>query len=338
MIFLTHEKVFSLTNSRMRTVIFDEDPIYSLLKMTVVQSADLRALLAYLRGKRNPALQPIIDYAESVLLTDGGIKERDQDFRLVSIMGLIQNDNAPKFQSPIASIFSSHFYHKNRDGNITCLERRALNPDRKYIILSATANETIYRKLFGERLHFTDLSSTETKGKLILHYEKSYSRACIAQLGKEEFIRAVTGDVSTHGLDGVIVYKAHEEQRGTERFVIGTDVPVFCHYGIQYGLNGFSGKRIGIYGVPHKPDEVYKMYGRALGMDANEEMCICEVERNGFEFSLWTYENAEMKELQLWMLESELMQAVGRARLVSEPDAAVHLFSNYPLPGCILPE
>jgi hypothetical protein len=337
-VFLTHEKVFSLVNPRVRTVIFDEDPIYSLLKTTIVQRADVNMLLLYLRGKRNPTLQPIIGYLESLQAADASIKERTDSLPLSTVMGLLRDENAPQFQSPVASLFSCHFYHRSHDGNISCLERRALDPHRKYIILSATANEGIYRKLFGDRLRFIDLSGTETKGALVLHSDQSYSRSNIAQLGKDEMSKAVTAHAEQYGLDGVIVYKASAEGQGTERLVVGTNVPVLCHYGAQYGLNGFSGKRIGIYGVPHKPGHVYKMYGRALGIDCGEDMKVCEVDRNGYEFSLWTYENESLREIQLWMLEAELTQAVGRARLVSEPDAAVHLFSNYPLPGCVLAE
>jgi hypothetical protein len=337
-VFLTHEKVFSLVNPRVRTVIFDEDPIYSLLKTTIVLRADVNMLLLYLRGKRNPALQPIIGYLESLQAADASIKERTDSFPLSTVMGLLRDDGAPQFQSPVASLFSCHFYHRSQDGNISCLERRALDPNRKYIILSATANESVYRKLFGDRLRFIDLSGTETKGTLVLHSEQSYSRFNMAKLGKDEMSKAVTAHAEQYGLDGVIVYKASAEGQGTERLVVGTNVPVLCHYGAQYGLNGFSGKCIGIYGVPHKPGHVYKMYGRALGIDCGEDMKVCEVERNGYEFSLWTYEDADLREIQLWMLESELLQAVGRARLVSEPDAAVHLFSNYPLPGCVLAE
>lgn len=335
-VFVTHEKVFSLVNPYIRTIIFDEDPFYSLLKTTVVHRNDLRLLLGYLRSKGNPSLKPVIDYVESMLHTDTNIKGRTGTFNMSTVMGLLRDDGAPKFQSPVACIFSCNFYQKNHDGNICCLEQRPLLPDKKYIILSATANESIYRKLFGDRLRFIDLSGTRTEGTLTLHPEQSYSRFCISQLGEDEMARTVTDHMKKYSLDGVIVYKAYAEDRGTERVVVGTNTPVFCHFGAQYGLNGFSGKRIGIYGVPHKPDEVYKMYGKALGIDCNEEMRICEIQRNGFEFALWSYENTDLREIQLWMVEAELMQAVGRARLVSEPDAAVHIFSNYPLPGCTL--
>ena len=44
-----------------------------------------------------------------------------------------------------------------------------------------------------------------------------------------------------------------------------------------------------------------------------------------------------MRELQLWFIESELEQCVGRARLLRH-SATVHLYSNFPVRQTILSE
>ena len=44
---------------------------------------------------------------------------------------------------------------------------------------------------------------------------------------------------------------------------------------------------------------------------------------------MMTYGDEEMRNLQLFFIESELEQAVGRARLLRE-DCTVYVFSNYP--------
>ena len=48
-----------------------------------------------------------------------------------------------------------------------------------------------------------------------------------------------------------------------------------------------------------------------------------------------TYKDEKMRRLQFYFIESELEQAVGRARLLRFP-CNVHLFSNFPLRQAIL--
>ena len=55
-----------------------------------------------------------------------------------------------------------------------------------------------------------------------------------------------------------------------------------------------------------------------------------QVEHNGFKFWFYTYKNELMRRIQFWMIESELEQSVGRARLLRE-DCTVYLFSDFPL-------
>ena len=56
-----------------------------------------------------------------------------------------------------------------------------------------------------------------------------------------------------------------------------------------------------------------------------------EIFRNGFRFMFRTFENLSLQAIQFALIERELIQAVGRARLLRY-DAKVYLFSNFPLP------
>lgn len=57
------------------------------------------------------------------------------------------------------------------------------------------------------------------------------------------------------------------------------------------------------------------------------------VTRNGYEFYFMSYQkNPMLQEIQLHMVESELVQAVGRARLVNNK-CCVRVLSNFPLLG-----
>ena len=66
--------------------------------------------------------------------------------------------------------------------------------------------------------------------------------------------------------------------------------------------------------------------------DAIKQQC---VDHNGFRFWFNAYDNEYLRTVQFHFIESELKQAVGRARVNTEP-ALVKLYSNYPLPeSCI---
>ena len=67
-------------------------------------------------------------------------------------------------------------------------------------------------------------------------------------------------------------------------------------------------------------------------IEADLEMHYNPVRRNGYEFYFFRFDNEDLRELQLHIVESELIQAVGRARLLRN-DCTVTLLSNLPLPG-----
>lgn len=54
-------------------------------------------------------------------------------------------------------------------------------------------------------------------------------------------------------------------------------------------------------------------------------------EINGILISFPSFDNCYLRLSQFYKLQSELLQAVGRSRLVRNPETEVILFSNYPL-------
>ena len=85
-----------------------------------------------------------------------------------------------------------------------------------------------------------------------------------------------------------------------------------------------------VLGTPHSADCVYLLLGKYLGYDTSDTLAVHRIEKNGFSFPIMTYGNKHLQNLQLYFIESELEQAVGRARLLRN-DCTVYLFSNFPL-------
>ena len=77
---------------------------------------------------------------------------------------------------------------------------------------------------------------------------------------------------------------------------------------------------------------IYKLAAASMGIefDEGEKMSLQTIDYNGYRFQFTTFQNEELRKIHLWMIESELEQAVGRARLLRNA-CTVHLFSNFPL-------
>jgi hypothetical protein len=77
---------------------------------------------------------------------------------------------------------------------------------------------------------------------------------------------------------------------------------------------------------------LYKLVAFTYGFEFDEsaEMSQQRVTRNGWITTFNTFADESLKKIQLWMIESELEQAVGRPRLLRH-ECKVHLFSNFPL-------
>lgn len=104
------------------------------------------------------------------------------------------------------------------------------------------------------------------------------------------------------------------------------------HFGNTEGSNMLEGQNILVVGTPYHAEFLYKLAAFSMGMefDEDEKMMSQTVVHNGYRFRFTTFKNEDLRAVHLWMIESELEQAVGRARLLRNA-CTVHLFSNFPL-------
>lgn len=189
-------------------------------------------------------------------------------------------------------------------------------PAGKYIMVSATADRDICRQFFGEdNVDFYECRKAEYMGTLNQYPQRSMSRSSINS--DRDIVRRLMERFAMSG-DRVITFMSQN---------IGE-----LHFGNTEGSNALEGEDILVVGTPYHAEFLYKLVAFAMGMDfdEDEEMELQTVEHNGYRFSFNTYKNENLRAVQFWMLESELEQAVGRARLLRNK-CEVHLFSNYPL-------
>lgn len=93
-----------------------------------------------------------------------------------------------------------------------------------------------------------------------------------------------------------------------------------------------EGKDILVIGTPYHAEFLYKLAAVSMGIkfDEGEKMTLLTVDYNGYRFRFTTFVDEKLRKIHLWMIESELEQAVGRARLLRNA-CTVNLFSNFPL-------
>lgn len=189
-------------------------------------------------------------------------------------------------------------------------------PGEKYIIVSATADEEIYQWYFGEdKVDFYECIKAAYQGELMQYPEKSMSRSCIAD---------------NAGIVDKLRRRFHMKEDNVITFMsenLGS-----LHFGNTEGSNTLEGQDILVIGTPYHTEFLYKLAAFSMGVEFHEDekMTLQDVGHNGYQFRFTTFQNDELRKIHFWMIESELEQAVGRARLLRNA-CTVRLFSNFPL-------
>lgn len=193
----------------------------------------------------------------------------------------------------------------------------------KHIMVSATVNKDICEYCFGKQnVKFYECKQARYTGTLNQFYDKSMSRSYI-----DKHTGILKKIAKWSGLEHMITFK---------KYAIGD-----MYFGNAIGCDHLKGLDIDVVGTPYQVDFLYKLFPFSLGLDVDEDavMKTCKVIHNGYIFRFTTYseENDILRTFHLWMIESELEQAVGRARLL-RCNCIVNLYSNFPLRQAVMKE
>ena len=217
---------------------------------------------------------------------------------------------------------ANHFYlrkqsdEENLEEDTIAFLKPVIFRDVKYIMVSATVSEDICYRYFGkENVNFYVCKRAAYKGSLYQYPQKSMSRSCLK---------------NNPGIVRRLMEKFHLDEGKVITFMkenIGS-----LHFGNTEGSNTLEGEDILVVGTPYHTEFLYKLAAFSMGIDFNEDekMTSQDIIYNGYAFKFTTFQNEDLRAVHFWMLESELEQAVGRARLLWN-ECTVHLFSNFPL-------
>ena len=228
----------------------------------------------------------------------------------------LSDKNMERFGDLVVLLGSQVFYYEENTQDIRYFNPMEI-PKVKTIVLSATLNEKIWKDFCkNRRVRMNEVGTVRYRGKLIQFTYYSMSRECIRKLDGQkvkEVIKEITGVPEGQ----IITFK---------KFMDESEI----HFGKTEGFDKLKGKNLAIIGTPHYIVALYKMVGKYLDYDTSKKLCRQRVENSNYSFKLMTFSDAEMRNLQMYILEAELEQAVGRTRLLRY-NATVWVFSNFPL-------
>lgn len=310
-ILTTHKRAL-YTDFNLDTIIFDEDPLNSLLEIKELKISDLFALgmMTELRG-----LNHVINHLTSctptqIIKTPAFTIDVDELIDVISSLTV---------ESNIVDFLKSSYFR--RDGLnpdlISYIVERELPKDKKIIIMSATLPVHIYQKLYGDRVEVIDITNVNQQGSIIQYTSRSCSRN-----GLNNYVHKISEKVGDKPAITFKSFRHHFKNPVKEMY-----------FGNCSGYDTLKGKDIAVVGTPHRNNIEYFLTASVLGIDyksTDTTMSHQKIEYNGFRFKFNCFDNEELRQIQLSLIESDLIQAVGRARTL-RTSAHVDLYSNFPL-------
>jgi len=314
-VYTTHERVLlENRNSSLfqgRTVLIDEDILCSMVAVKSISNEDILHVMHELILSA-----PVYEKLQKVLLTKGYQKFTKEECPVLDV----KMEQFPIFESiegDLSALCSSRCIYN--DGTYTNFVVRKNLSCEKAVILSATAQADIYRMYVMADVYNYPCKMAAYQGRLALDTSSTYSRYALKQ---NEIVDRVKKELDS---DAVITFLCMETTFHTK-----------YHYGAIDGLNCLEGKNISVIGLPNVADMVYILYGMAAGMQAEAyPMQSMRTSYNGYNFRIKTFQSDILRKIHLWMLESHLEQAVGRARLLRY-SCTVKVFARFQVAQAII--
>jgi hypothetical protein len=328
--FTTHARLMTMSPSTLRkykVVFIDEDIILNCLIPNQVEILirEFKEILSH--------IDPDCELAIKITAALDAAKKAKW-FSLLKIEYMEVYDGIPTLIDIPSFCMAERFYSKSKDDENNLLESNRpddgiifirpfeLTKGVKYIVTSATANHGMYNLVFGaNRIKFYECKDIKYKGTVYQCAEYTMSRADIAHKpGILDILSTLTGN----------------ELRFTfKRFIRKPDDPYICK---TTGINAYEGMSYDIMATPHHPEFVYKLIAYTFDFletakfFIHAKMRYQQVAYNGKSFWFMTYDKdvPMLRDIQFWMIGSELEQTVGRARSVHH-DCVVNVFSNFPV-------
>lgn len=308
----THARLSTFSNENIEkyTVIIDEDILSTFFKN--IQMVSLESIQRALEANQIPGLlhsrfRQVVDAADCTyecFLTDSTcsyLEEQD-----LNMLGIDEDINNLAFAACFQKCGDEvHYFYPQT------------LPRGKYVVLSATIEPELYYKYFkGWNITTAPYYKAKYKGCLEQRTAYSMSRQCIMGM-KQELKQFLDPFKQEYEMITFLKFEKEFEASG-------------LHFGNSEGIDSLKGKNVLVLGTPHLCEFVYKLIGCFLGMEVNHDvLAVRKIQYHGYEFNFMTYKGNGLQKLQLYFINKELEQSIGRARLLRN-DCRVLVLSNFP--------
>lgn len=261
----THAYFVNMPGMDMRqyTVIIDEDilQLYFLKQMPSVSVDSLQAV-------RKSGVRPYAGIAEKMLGAEEDIYTRVSGSGMAVPLGVEEMEMLGCANGGnVNDIVHAEVFVKTAGGREgkPCVQYfcPVRLPKAKYIILSATLNEKIYKAYFGNRMavYSYPYLKAQYSGKLVQYTYHSLGRT---DLRKKKQVFFYAKKAARNEKAEIITFKeagGWEEMRGCNSSRL--------HFGNAAGVDKLSGKDLVVIGTPYLAPSVYKLAACYLGSDVN---------------------------------------------------------------------
>ena len=209
--------------------------------------------------------------------------------------------------------------------------------DATVLVLSATLSPLIFGKLtVGRYSRFFQIEHIRNKGTIIQDISRTYSKSHLED-NHERIIEELNTNYPDWKDRYLITFK------DWIKFFKGQGAKFYNHndndktpmtFGNTEGIDALKGEKILILGKFGFPEHIYLLWATALNipiMENGDHQYTQYINHNGYSFRLFTYEQEELRRIQLYLIESELEQATGRGRAVWYENADVLVLCDIPL-------
>jgi hypothetical protein len=322
----THERSLH-QEMQQKVLIYDEDCIHSLVSQKSFLLNDFGSLLINYPDVAmffKDCYDDLLNAKEDFMYT--------KNYDSLPIYLLIEKIKSEPTLSNLVEFFKAdRFYkevHQNKKGQtiitINYSKFNTFPTDKKIIILSATCNLDFYKIKFGNEIKTIEIPNIENKGEVVQHTKYSNSRQSFKKRDRDELLEII-------GNKPVITFLSESKELNTEYSKNNGDLSIY--FGNTRGYNQLKGKDLFVIGTPHFNPVMYYFHAEYLGINTNtidKSMSYQTIQWKGMQFKFQTFNNLDLRNIQLHLIDGELTQAIGRARTI-RTDALVQVFSNFPL-------
>lgn len=332
----THKRQMVYFRHLGATVWCDEDPLNSIVGQYEISFRDIYTMQSYIVA--DDKFSNVYNYLQQLLdkircITASTDTNKQYNFNIDMNISSEEkkqfhefiSEHYNDFDSNILALFSAvdKKYIVWKDKLVIVVKNNFFFKHRKYMILSATISEYIFKTLMKLDCSFHNLMLNEY-GDIRLYYCKTSRNKLKNNSALCESIKKEIGtDIP------ILTFKNYEPMFKEAGFNnILTDV----YFGKTLGINKYAGENIAVIGTYYTSMLAYFAIAVLFDIPCINNMKWRKVDMNGFEFYCMTFLTEDLHKIQMNIMNTEVEQAVGRARAL-RTDATVYLFSAFPIRG-----